>query len=48
MVAARRLENAVRTVLKEGKEVTYDLKNDRNDPTACGTMQMAQAIVRKL
>src|SRR3990167_3873606 len=30
--AAIRLENAVRKVLKEGKSVTYDLKNDRNDP----------------
>jgi isocitrate dehydrogenase (NAD+) len=46
--AARRLENAVRMVLKEGKDVTYDLKLDRNDPTAVGTMQMAEAICKKL
>ncbi len=46
--AATRLENAVRAVLKEGKQVTYDLKDDRNDPTAVGTMQMAEAICRKL
>jgi isocitrate dehydrogenase (NAD+) len=46
--AAVRLEKAVRTVLKEGKEVTYDLKDDRNDPTAVGTMQMAEAIAKKL
>ena len=46
--AARRLENAVRAVLKEGKDVTYDLKADRNDPTAVGTMQMAEAICKKL
>ncbi len=46
--AANRLEKAVRTVLREGKEVTYDLKDDRNDPSAVGTMQMAEAIARKL
>ncbi|HOX54211.1 MAG: isocitrate/isopropylmalate dehydrogenase family protein [Candidatus Omnitrophica bacterium] len=46
--AADRLENAVKEVLKEGKFVTYDLKQDRNDPTAVGTRQMAEAICRKL
>ena len=46
--AANRLEKAVRIILKEGKEVTYDLKADRNDTTAIGTMQMAEAICRKL
>ncbi len=46
--AANRLENAVRTVLREGKEVTYDLKDDRSDPTAVSTMQMAEAICKKL
>ncbi len=46
--AADRLENAVRAVLKEGKDVTYDLKAERNDPTAVGTQEMAEAICRKL
>jgi isocitrate dehydrogenase (NAD+) len=46
--AADRLENAVRKVLKEGKQVTYDLKQDRNDPSAVGTKEMAQAICRNL
>jgi isocitrate dehydrogenase (NAD+) len=46
--AADRLENAVRKVLKEGKSVTYDLKQDRNDPTAVGTQQMAEAICKNL
>ncbi len=46
--AADRLDNAVRIILREGKEVTYDLKDDRSDPTAVGTMQMAEAICRKL
>src|SRR5208282_3517817 len=46
--AADRLDNAVRIILKEGKSVTYDLKSDRNEPTAVGTMQMAEAICKKL
>lgn len=46
--AADRLENAVRAVLKEGKAVTYDLKADRNDPSAVGTQEMAEAICKKL
>ncbi len=46
--AADRLETAVREVIKEGKFVTYDLKADRNDPTAVGTKEMADAICRKL
>ncbi|OGW81814.1 MAG: isocitrate dehydrogenase [Omnitrophica bacterium RIFCSPHIGHO2_02_FULL_51_18] len=45
---ADQLENAVATVLKEGKSVTYDLKADRNDPTAVGTSQMADAIIKAL
>jgi isocitrate dehydrogenase (NAD+) len=28
--------------------VTYDMKPDRNDPTAVGTREMATAICRKL
>ena len=46
--AANRLEQAVAAVLKEGKKVTYDLKPDRNDPTAVGTQEMADAIIEKL
>jgi isocitrate dehydrogenase (NAD+) len=46
--AACRLEQAVADVIREGKYVTYDLKADRNDPTAVGTREMAQAICRKL
>ena len=46
--AATRLENAVAAVIAEGKSVTYDLKADRNDPTAVGTREMAEAICRKL
>ena len=46
--AAKRLENAVAKVIKEGKHVTYDLKNDRNDPTAVGTREMGQAIIKAM
>ena len=46
--AAKRLDAAVAAVLREGNTVTYDLKADRNDPTAVGTSQMADAIIAKL
>jgi isocitrate dehydrogenase (NAD+) len=45
---AERLENACASVIKEGKSVTYDMKADRNDKTAVGTSQMADAIIKKL
>ncbi len=46
--AAARLEAAVSKVIAEGKSVTYDLKPDRNDPTAVGTREMADAICRAM
>jgi len=46
--AARRLDQAVADVIAEGKDVTYDLKPDRNDPTAVGTSQMADAICARV
>ena len=46
--AANRLENAVAEVIAQGKDVTYDLKAHRDDPTAVGTSEMADAICRKL
>ena len=48
MDAAQRLENAVAAVIAEGKHVTYDMKADRNDPTAVGTQEMAAAICAKM
>ncbi len=45
---ALKLENAVAAVIAEGKDVTYDMKADRNDPTAVGTQEMADAIIRKI
>lgn len=46
--AADRLERAVASVIAEGKDVTYDMKPDRDDPTAVGTREMAAAICAKL
>ena len=46
--AAERLENAVKRVISDGKYVTYDLKAERNDPTAVGTREMAEAIIKAL
>lgn len=46
--AADRLEDAVKDVLAEGRYVTYDLKSNRNDPTAVGTQEMADAIIERL
>ena len=46
--AADRLEKAVAAVIAEGRDVTYDMKPDRDDPTAVGTREMAEAICRKL
>jgi isocitrate dehydrogenase (NAD+) len=43
--AAERVERAVAEVIAEAKHVTYDLKPDRNDPTAVGTREMADAII---
>ncbi len=46
--AADRLEGAVAEVILEGKDVTYDLKADRDDPTAVGTRRMADAIIERM
>ena len=46
--AAARLEKAVADVILEGKDVTYDMKPNRDDPTAVGTSEMATAICAKL
>ncbi|MHC4394544.1 MAG: isocitrate/isopropylmalate dehydrogenase family protein [Planctomycetota bacterium] len=48
MAEAEKLENAVAAVIAEAKNVTYDMKPDRNDPTAVGTSQMADAIIEKV
>src|SRR5438445_184459 len=46
--AAQRLEDAVADVIREGTSVTYDMKPSRDDPTAVGTSEYADAIIQKL
>jgi len=46
--ASAKLETAVAAVIREGRSVTYDMKPDRNDPTAVGTKEMADAIIAKM
>ncbi|MBU0687015.1 MAG: isocitrate/isopropylmalate dehydrogenase family protein [Candidatus Margulisbacteria bacterium] len=46
--AAKKLEAAVTKVIKEGKSVTYDMKPQRDDPTAVGTKEMGQAIIKAM
>ena len=48
MAEAEKLEGAVAAVIAEGKDVTYDMKPDRDDPTAVGTKEMADAIIAKM
>jgi len=43
--AAKRVEDGVAKVIADGRYVTYDLKPTRDDPTAVGTQEMADAIV---
>jgi len=47
-LAAERLETAVAAVIAEGKSVTYDMKPHRDDPTAVGTSEMADAIIEAM
>jgi isocitrate dehydrogenase (NAD+) len=46
--AAQRLERAVASVIAAGESVTYDLKPTRDDPTAVGTSEYADAIIETL
>lgn len=46
--AADTLENAVAAVIAEGVNVTYDMKPTRDDPTAVGTSEMADAIIAEI
>ena len=48
MEAADRLENAVAAVIAEGKHTTYDMRANRDDPTAAKTSECAQAIIDKI
>ena len=46
--AAERLESAIAEVIREGASVTYDMKPSRDDPTAVGTSEVADAIIDEM
>ena len=46
--AADRLEKAIAAVISEGRYVTYDMKPNRDDPTAVGTSEVADGIIEKM
>jgi isocitrate dehydrogenase (NAD+) len=46
--AAERLEGAIAAVIAEGRSVTYDMKPTRDDPTAVGTSEVADAVIERM
>jgi isocitrate dehydrogenase (NAD+) len=46
--AADRLEGAIAEVIREGESVTYDMKESRDDPSAVGTSDVADAVIAKM
>jgi isocitrate dehydrogenase (NAD+) len=46
--AADRLEAAIAGVIKKGDKVTYDLKPTRDDPSAVGTSEFADAVIEEM
>jgi isocitrate dehydrogenase (NAD+) len=46
--AADALEGAIAELIAEGRSVTYDMKPTRDDPTAVGTSEVADALADKL
>jgi isocitrate dehydrogenase (NAD+) len=46
--AADRVEGAIAAVIADGRSVTYDMKPTRDDPTAVGTSDVADAIIDRM
>jgi len=46
--AADRMERAIAEVIRKGERVTYDLKPRRDDPTAVGTSEFADAVIEEM
>jgi isocitrate dehydrogenase (NAD+) len=46
--AADRMEHAIAEVIRKGEKVTYDLKPSRDDPTAVGTSEFADAVIEEM
>jgi len=48
MDASKKMEKAIADTIADGKDVTYDLKPKADDPTAVGTSEMADAIIKRM
>ncbi len=48
MEAAEKLDKAVASIIREGKDVTYDMKPAPDDPAAATTSGVADAIIAKM
>jgi isocitrate dehydrogenase (NAD+) len=48
MDAAQRMEGAIAAVIARGEKVTFDLKPRRDDPTAVGTSEFADAVIEEM
>jgi isocitrate dehydrogenase (NAD+) len=46
--AGDRLEAAIAEVIRKGEKVTYDLKPSRDDPSAVGTSEFADAVIEQM
>ncbi len=46
--AADRLEGAIAEVVRRGERVTYDMKPTRDDPSAVGTSDVADAVIEEM
>ena len=46
--AAERVNNAIASIVEEGKDVTYDMKPSPDDPSAATTSGVADAIIAKM
>jgi isocitrate dehydrogenase (NAD+) len=46
--AAERMERAIADVIRKGEKVTYDLKPTRDDPSAVGTSEFADAVIEEM
>ena len=46
--AADRMEHGIAEVIRKGDKVTYDLKPSRDDPSAVGTSEFADAVIEEM
>jgi isocitrate dehydrogenase (NAD+) len=46
--AGNRMEAAIAEVIRKGDKVTYDLKPTRDDPSAVGTSEFADAVIEEM